>query len=63
MIAGTITSSKVQIQNAKEVIWEIVSVDRHNPAFQGPQPTTVELIAEGATSVWPASGRLARTRK
>jgi hypothetical protein len=51
---------KVQIQDAKEVIWEIVfgrsAWNSHNPAFQGRQPTTGELIAEGATGVWPAPG-------
>ena len=52
----------VQIGNAKEVFWEIISVDQHGTA-KIQRSNAGELIAEDATSVWPTPGRPARTPK
>ena len=63
---GAQVLGKVQIRNAKEVLWQIVSVDRHGRAIiqlsKAGNQRPGELIAEGAASGWPAPGRPARTR-
>src|SRR5262249_36509448 len=52
----------IEIGNAKEVFWEIISVDQHGTA-KIQRSNAGELTAEDATSVWPPPGRPARTPK